>query len=310
MPECVILPQPDRLWEYCPSYGAAITFLTIYSCTTLVHFIQTIVYRKPFVMVLIMGGIWELVGFTLRVCSILEPDNGGFYSNMGILVLLAPLWINAFVYMALGRLVHFALVHDTVMRIRARRLTFMFVTFDITAFIMQASGGIMAAKSGAASTKRTGYNIYTAGVGIQMGFIVWFVALAVRFHYKLCKPVMYDLFDETKQSLASIKRILFGLYTVLTLILCRNSWRLAEYATGVDSSLRLNEWWFYVFDALPMAGAMVLLNICNPAQVLTGPRADFSEEKKTRKLAKKEQKMAKQDQRQTALYGRLPTADL
>ncbi|KIW59538.1 hypothetical protein PV05_03981 [Exophiala xenobiotica] len=286
MPECVILPQPDRLWEYCPSYGAAITFLTIYSCTTLVHFIQTIVYRKPFVMVLIMGGIWELVGFTLRVCSILEPDNGGFYSNMGILVLLAPLWINAFVYMALGRLVHFALVHDTVMRIRARRLTFMFVTFDITAFIMQASGGIMAAKSGAASTKRTG------------------------FHYKLCKPVMYDLFDETKQSLASIKRILFGLYTVLTLILCRNSWRLAEYATGVDSSLRLNEWWFYVFDALPMAGAMVLLNICNPAQVLTGPRADFSEEKKTRKLAKKEQKMAKQDQRQTALYGRLPTADL
>ncbi|KEF57289.1 uncharacterized protein A1O9_05206 [Exophiala aquamarina CBS 119918] len=288
MPECVILPEPDRLWEFCPSYAAAITFLFLYSSTTLVHTVQAIWYRKPFAIALIMGGIWELVGFTLRVCSILNPSNGGYYSNMGILILLAPLWINAFVYMALGRLVHFTLVHDTVLRLRARHLTVMFVIFDITAFFMQAGGGIAAAKSSNPSTKRTCYNIYSAGVGVQMGFILWFVALVFRFHYKLRQPNIYELFDQRRAALKSVRHMIYALYAALVLILYRNSWRLAEYATGVDSPLRLNEWWFYVFDAVPMVAAMFLLNYYNPGRILKGPRADFSGEKKARRRAKNE----------------------
>jgi len=288
MLKCEILPDADRLWEYCPSYAAAVAFLFLYSATTLVHTAQAIWYRKPFAVVLIMGGIWELVGFTLRVCSVLSPSNGGFYSNMGILILLAPLWINAFVYMALGRLVHFALVHDTVLGLRARHLTFMFVIFDITAFFMQAGGGIAAAKSSNPSTKRTSYNIYSAGVGVQMGFILWFVALVLRFHHKLRQPNIYALFDESRAALTSLRRMIYALYAALALILYRNSWRLAEYATGVDSPLRLNEWWFYVFDAVPMVAAMFLLNVYNPGRILKGPRADFSGEKKARKRAKKD----------------------
>jgi hypothetical protein len=290
MPECVILPEPDRVWEFCPNYGAAIVFLILYSSSTLVHMVQAVLHRKTFAIVLIMGGGWELAGFALRVCSILDPYSGGFYSNMGILILLAPLWINAFVYMALGRLVHFSLVHDTILRLRARHMASMFVVFDITAFIMQASGGIMAAKSDNPSTKRTGYNIYSAGVGIQMGFILWFVALVLRFHNKLRKPEVYELFDESRVALVSIKRMIYALYAVLVLILYRNAWRLAEYATGADSPLRLNEWWFYVFDALPMAWAMILLNIFHPGRVLQGPRADFSGKKKSRRQARRERK--------------------
>lgn len=250
--------------------------------------IQGVWYRKPFTIVLIVGGSWELAGFALRVCAILDPYSGAFHSSMGILILLAPLWINAFVYMALGRLIHFSLVHDTILRLRARHLTFMFVAFDITAFIMQAGGGIMAAKSGKPSIKITGYNIYSAGVGIQMGFILWFVALVVRFHYKLRKPEVYELFDESRAALPSIKRMIYALYAVLVLILYRNSWRLAEYATGVDSPLRLNEWWFYVFDAVPMAWAMILLNVFHPGGILQGSRGDFSGAKKNRWWARKE----------------------
>ncbi|KAK5050755.1 hypothetical protein LTR84_003314 [Exophiala bonariae] len=280
MPECVILAEAERLWDFCPSYGAAITFLIIYSASTLVHGIQGIIYRKPFTIVLIMGGIWELSGFALRVSAILNPYSGAFHSSMGILILLAPLWINAFVYMALGRLIHFTLVHDKILRLRARHLTVMFVAFDITAFIMQASGGILAAKSDNRSTKIAGYNLYSAGVGIQMGFILWFVALVLRFHFKLRRPDTYELSGDGRAALPAVKRIIYALYAVLVLILYRNSWRLAEYATGVDSALRLHEWWFYVFDALPMAGALTLLNIFNPISVLRGPRGEFSGGKK------------------------------
>lgn len=280
MPECVILPEEERLWDFCPNYGAAITFLIIYSTSTLAHTIQGIMYRKPFTAVLIMGGIWELTGFALRVCAIHDPYSGAFHSSMGVIILLAPLWINAFVYMALGRLIHLSLEHDKILRLRARQLTAMFVAFDITAFFMQASGGVLAAKSNNPPTKVAGYNIYSAGVGIQMGFILWFVALVVRFHHKLRAPDVYKLTAEGRAALPSIKRLIYALYAVLALILYRNSWRLAEYATGVGSPLRLNEWWFYVFDAVPMAGALMLLNIFHPGSVLRGRRGGFSGDSK------------------------------
>ncbi|KAJ9652588.1 hypothetical protein H2198_008157 [Neophaeococcomyces mojaviensis] len=293
MVQCIIVPEPDRLWEFCPSLGAAVAFLIIFAITSIAHTIQAIIHRKAFAIVLIMGGLWETTGFILRVLSVTNPRNGAFYSNQGILILLAPLWINAFVYMALGRLIHFSLIQDTVLRIKARRLTLIFVLFDITAFLMQATGGILAADSESSQTKKTGYNIYTAGVGIQMGFIGIFVVMAARFHHKLLNPCTYNLCDEADQSLSAVKRMLFSLYAALALILYRNSFRLAEYATGADSPLRKQEWWFFVFDAAAMSAAMVLLNIFHPGHVLRGPRKDFSEETKMLRRAKKQEKMAK-----------------
>ncbi|KAK5089479.1 hypothetical protein LTR70_005938 [Exophiala xenobiotica] len=293
MVQCIIIPEPDRLWEFCPSLGAAVAFLIIFATTSIAHTIQAIIHRNVFAVVLIMGGLWETTGFILRVLSIINPRNGGFYSNQGILILLAPLWINAFVYMALGRLVHFSLIQNTVLRIKARHLTLIFVVFDITAFLMQATGGILAAGSESSQTKKTGYTIYTAGVGIQMGFIGISIVMAARFHHKLLNPFTYNPCDEAHQSLSGVKRMLYSLYAALALILYRNSFRLAEYATGADSSLRMQEWWFFAFDAASMSAAMVLLNIFHPGHVLRGPRKDFSEETKTLKRARKQEKLTK-----------------
>ena len=296
MVQCIIIPEPDRLWEFCPSLGAAIAFLIIFASTSIAHTIQAIIHRNVFAVVLIMGGLWETTGFILRVLAVIYPRNGGFYSNQGILILLAPLWINAFVYMALGRLVHFSLIQDTVLRIKARHLTLIFVVFDITAFLMQATGGILAAGSASSQTKKTGYTIYTAGVGIQMGFIGIFVVLAARFHHKLLNPFTYNLCNEADQSLRGVKRMLYALYAALALILYRNSFRLAEYATGADSPLRKQEWWFFVFDSAAMSTAMVLLNIFHPGQVLRGPRKDFSMETKALRRARKQGKMTKKQE--------------
>lgn len=299
MVQCIIIPEPDRLWEFCPSLSAAVALLVIFATTSTVHTIQAIVHRNVFAVVLIIGGLWETTGFILRVLSVINPRNGAFYSNQGILILLAPLWINAFVYMALGRLLHFSLIQDTVLRIKARHLTLIFVIFDITAFLMQATGGILAADSESPQTKKTGYTIYTAGVGIQMGFIGIFVVMAARFHHKLLNPSTYNLSDEADQSLSRVKHMLYALYAALALILYRNSFRLAEYATGSDSPLRMQEWWFFAFDAAAMSAAMVLLNIFHPGHVLRGPRKDFSEETKALRRAKKQEKRAKKQEKGT-----------
>lgn len=49
-----------------------------------------------------------------------------------IFILLAPLWINAFVYMVLGKLVYMFMPDKRLGGIKAQRLGWYFVTMDIT----------------------------------------------------------------------------------------------------------------------------------------------------------------------------------
>jgi len=47
-------------------------------------------------------------------------------------VLLAPLWVNAFVYVVFGRMVHYFLPEKKIMGVRAIHMARWFVWFDIT----------------------------------------------------------------------------------------------------------------------------------------------------------------------------------
>ncbi|KIX03222.1 uncharacterized protein Z518_06774 [Rhinocladiella mackenziei CBS 650.93] len=318
---------PDDLWAYCPSFGAAILFTILFGLTTCTHIVQAFIYRKPFAIVLIMGGLWETGGYIARIYSIENQLNSGIYTAQLLLILLAPLWINAYIYMLLGRMIHFFLENDRVFKIRARMITRMFVAFDITAFLIQAVGGTMTGPDVSPSVQQTGLNIYTAGVGVQLFFLVIFVALAIGFQRKVHRqsnntyqaaPLDLEA-QQTSYPLPSpnapqssfridspvplpdpnlATNLLRTLYTTLALVILRNIYRLVEFGTGENSPTVKHEWFAYVFDAVPMFFALVILNIFYPGKVLQGPRSDFSEEDKARKQAKKDKKAAKKAEKE------------
>lgn len=151
--------DPKAQWSYCPSLGAAILFTILFGSTTCAHVAQAVIYRKKFCWVvsptpsslfpslchhrkrvltyhlalqIIMGSLWEFVGFILRDLSVQNQTQVEYYLFQQLLVLLAPLWINAFAYMVLGRMVHTFVPGQKVMGIKARRLTLYFVLLDIT----------------------------------------------------------------------------------------------------------------------------------------------------------------------------------
>lgn len=66
----------------------------------------------------------------MRVASI-QIWTSAINSTSFMFILLAPLWINAFVYMTLGRLVYMYMPDRTLLRIGARRLGMLFVCLDI-----------------------------------------------------------------------------------------------------------------------------------------------------------------------------------
>jgi hypothetical protein len=86
-----------------------------------------------------MAGAWETAGFAVRSYSAKQFYGLGHFIPQQLLIILAPIWINAFVYMVLGRMIHLLVPEQKIFGISARRLTLIFVLLDIFAFLVQGS---------------------------------------------------------------------------------------------------------------------------------------------------------------------------
>lgn len=129
-----------------------------------------------------MGATWETVSFILHALGAHDQQNSGYATSHQLLYLLAPLWINAFAYMTIARMVHYFLPDKTVWRIRGVSLAKYFVWADVLAFLVQAVGGIMATPQAGADVIKIGLNVYMGGMGLQEAFILFFIGLMVVFH--------------------------------------------------------------------------------------------------------------------------------
>ena len=87
------------LWFYYSSVGAAIFFTIVFGMSTVLRFVQSVIYRKKFSWVIIMAGIWETAGFVLRTQSARNEIRLPFYMPEELLILLTPIWINVFAFM-------------------------------------------------------------------------------------------------------------------------------------------------------------------------------------------------------------------
>ncbi|KAJ7058565.1 RTA1 domain-containing protein, partial [Mycena amicta] len=260
---------------YCPSFPAAILFTALFGLVVIAHFIQAIHYRKRFCWVIIMGAGWETAGFALRVLAVLHTTSAAYGTPSQLLILLSPLWINAFLYVVMARLIYFFVPEKRLGGIRAQRLSLIFVLLDITSFLVQAGGGVMINPDNSAKTMMLGIHIYMGGIGLQQFFVLIFTGLVVRYHFRM-KQV--DPFNDL-----GWKRSLYTMYASIILITIRIIFRLIEFSSGLFSPITMNEAPFYTTEALPMFLALVLWNISHPALVLIGPESEFPKKQKKSK---------------------------
>jgi hypothetical protein len=128
-------------YNYDPSFAAALIFSIIFGVTTFYHIYQAIFYKKiRLTWTLIMGASWELASFVTRVAGTRNQQNTALATVSQILILLAPMWINAFVYMVLGRMIYFFLPEQQVWGIRGIKIAKIFVWLDVFSFFTQVVG--------------------------------------------------------------------------------------------------------------------------------------------------------------------------
>ncbi|KAH8817363.1 RTA1 like protein-domain-containing protein [Xylogone sp. PMI_703] len=266
---CLPFGDPNTKWNlYCPSVAAAVIFSILFGLTMGMHIYQAVKFVKTFCWVCIMGAAWEFLAYVTRYFSIEHPTNNSWYEISTLLVLLAPLWINAFEYMLLGRMIHFFLPSKQILGIEARKVGRYFVFGDIGSFITQLFGGVMIIKSKSSA----GFRIYTAGCVLQAVVVIIFIGLVVVFDKQVSQGF-------NRSGAREAKRMVIIMYLSTFVIMIRIIFRIIEFSAGVNSSLTANieghEFYIYVFDALPLFVALVLLNVVHPGTVLVGPDSEF-----------------------------------
>ena len=96
--------------------------------------------------------------------------------------------------------------------------------------------------------------------------------------------------------------VVAALGVALFLIAFRIAFRIAEFSRGEDPAanpLPFREVYSYVFDAVPMMAALVVLLVVHPGRLLQGPGSEFPgrRERREEKRAKKEEKKARKEER-------------
>ncbi|KAJ4016155.1 hypothetical protein NW766_004345 [Fusarium irregulare] len=220
-----------------------------------------------------MGASWECICFIARALGARDQQQAAYVTVSTLLFLLAPIWINAFIYMIVARLVHFAIPQRRVAGISAQWLAKIFVIVDVMCFIIQAAGGGMLA-SDDADTSKLRQHTYMVGIGIQLGCVVVFLVIHSPFYRELYLNARIGR-PETRTRW--VKPLCLVVYIVFVLIVVRVVFRLVEFGGGANSNnvvLRHEEFQLYL-DALPMFLALVMLNVVHPGKVLKGPGSDF-----------------------------------
>lgn len=205
----------------------------------------------------------ETTGYIGRCLSASEnpgPYQLGPYIIQAIFLLVAPALFAASVYMQLGRIVHM-IDADRALFIRRTWLTKIFVCGDVLSFLMQSSGGGLLA-TGNIATVNAGNNIIVAGLFLQIIFFGLFVIAAAIFQLRLRRMP-----TQKSYQLPWYKKHMLSIYLVSAMIFVRSIVRVVEYLQGFSGYIITHEVYLYVFDALVMWAATVVMAYIHPGEV-------------------------------------------
>ncbi|KAH8679548.1 RTA1 like protein-domain-containing protein [Tricladium varicosporioides] len=251
------------LYRYSPSVALAAIASALFGVITILHCIRMTRCHCWFLIPLVIGGFFEIVGFAGRAFSAKETPTWtlGPYIVQSVLLLIAPALFAGSIYMILGRIIQMT-DGESHSIIRNKWLTKLFVTGDVLAFTVQAGGaGLMSA--GSLSAMKTGEHIVIAGLLIQILFFGLFVTVAFAFHFRMYKVPTRKVANEY----LPWQKHLSALYLSTILIMIRSIFRVIEFVQGNSGYIFSHEWFMYVFDALLMLGVLVLFCIVYPGAI-------------------------------------------
>ncbi|KAK6844018.1 Rtm1p [Apiospora arundinis] len=231
------VPGPDAmfaLYRYTPSLEAAIFGIGVFALVTIFHMWRMIRGRVFYFTPFVIGGVFEVIGYSGRVWSHFELNSVMGYTLQQLFILLAPALFAASIYMILGRLIR-TLGAEEHSIIPLRFLTKIFVLGDVISFIAQGGGGGVQA-AGTLELFHLGEKLMLVGLFIQIVFFGFFMVTTVVFHYRI----------NTRPTKAAREEVI--------------PWRrVMEYIQGNNGYIIRREYLLYIFETSLMFSVMFVL---------------------------------------------------
>ncbi|KAM5348780.1 hypothetical protein ACJ41O_008603 [Fusarium nematophilum] len=259
------MADSESIWMYSPSFPLAVIGTIVYSIIFFAIFYLTVIrYRAWFFLVVVIGALIEVAAYILRCYSVKNQSEISPFVQTLTFTVMAPVFIAAGNYLLISRLILAVLPpsHHRILKIPGRRLTPIFVVFDIIAFLVQGSGsGIASSDNWQGQMEKIGRNVLIGGLAFQLVAFSFFLCVFRRFHI-LANRMAVD--DAPK----GWQKVVLAVYVSSSLIMVRCIYRVIEFAEGMNGYAFRHEWLFWVFESLPMVGAIGVFCIYHPSRYL------------------------------------------
>ncbi|KAM0562758.1 hypothetical protein ACHAPJ_001598 [Fusarium lateritium] len=259
------MADQESIWMYNPSFPLAVIGAIVYGIIFLVLAFQTLIkYRAWYFIVVVIGSVIEVAAYAIRVYSTKNQSEITPFVLTLTWTVLAPVFIAAGNYLLISRLILAVLPpsHHRILKIPGRRLTPIFVTCDVIAFLIQGSGsGIASSDNWQGEMERIGVRVLIAGLAFQLVAFSLFLCVFRRFHVLANRMAAID-------APKGWQKVVLAVYISSVLIMVRCIFRVAEFAGGMNAYAFRHEWLFWVFESLPMTGAIAIFCIYHPSRIL------------------------------------------
>ncbi|KAJ9311431.1 hypothetical protein DTO271D3_8316 [Paecilomyces variotii] len=264
-----------EFYPYNPSLTAGYAFMAIFGITTIAHIILMFPYRAAYFIPLVIGGICETFGYYGRALSHNNRTVIGSWAQQQILILCAPPFVAATIYMVLGRIIR-VLNAEHHSSIRTKWLTTIFVLNDIICFLTQIIGaGVQV--TGDANLMDIGKKAVLAGLVFSLIIFLLFVWVAILFHMRLAKNPTLVVIQSPR---LNWKRYMWALYASCAVLAIRNLVRTIQFGANKTSAINTKEAYIYVFDAALMLVSMAVLAVWHPGMLIKKARKANEMEKR------------------------------
>jgi hypothetical protein len=219
---------------------------------------------------MIWGGTVFTTGWVLRAISTYNPSNLNLYIAQYVFIYAGPPVYSAAEYSVLGRLLRYLPMHAPL---NPDRVIYAFIYLGAAVEGLTAAGAsLLATGKDDMAQKQSGATLISIALVLQALIELVFITMVATVHRRC---VLARTFPR------NVRRLFIMLYGTSTLVFIRCIFRAIEsFATPSASSscndlcrtILLNEWYLYVFEALPMLMYTWWINAIYPGALLPRDR--------------------------------------
>ncbi|KAF8965860.1 RTA1-like protein [Flammula alnicola] len=264
-------------YHYIPTEGVAITFITLYALSTLIHAGQAVFYRMWWLLPTVcLCGVLEVIGWSARLWSSFSPSLSTPFEMQITATILGPTPLLAANFVIFGVIIQ--RLGTQYSRLSPKWYTILFCTCDVISLVVQAVGGGKAAvASGNGLNPTPGGNIMLGGISFQLFTITIYAMCASEFYVRYSRnwPIRRASGETKDEGLrdgepmgGKISLMSAALLFSTTCLFIRAVYRTIELSNGWNGRIISTQVLFNVLDGGMVTLAMYTINFAHPGLLL------------------------------------------